>query len=126
MLPAFAFAWWFVALPSPAWSAAANGALAQARLAHEGGSSTSDAATPVVADERLEGDWGGRRTVVKVVTPALIAMAKTFLNLPMGEERFVAIDGHRYVFVLERHYHPPGFVGAPNGWHKGVTVYELR
>jgi hypothetical protein len=46
--------------------------------------------------------------------------------LPMGDERFVAIDGHRYVFVLERHYHPPGFVGAPNGWHKGVTVYELR
>ena len=118
MLPAFAFAWWFVALPSPAWSAAANEALAQTR--------TADAATPVVVDERLEGDWGGRRTVVKVVTPALIAMAKTFLNLPMGEERFVAMDGHRYVFVLERHYHPPGFVGAPNGWHKGVTVYELR
>ena len=32
----------------------------------------------------------------------------------------------RYVFVLERHYHPPGFVGGPTGYHKGVTVYEFR
>jgi hypothetical protein len=125
MLPAFAFAWWFVALPSPAWSAAGTGALARAHVAHETQHHASTS-LPVVADEQLEGDWGGQRTVVKVVTPPLIAMAKTFLDLPMGEERFVAMDGHRYVFVLERHYHPPGFVGAPTGWHKGVTVYEIR
>jgi hypothetical protein len=125
MLPAFAFAWWFVALPSPASSASATGALAHTHIAHEM-QVWGDVATPIVSDERLEGDWGGQRTIVKVVTPALISVAKTFLDLPMGEERFVAIDGHRYVFVLERHYHPPGFVGAPNGWHKGVTVYEIR
>jgi hypothetical protein len=125
MLPAFAFAWWFVALPTPAWSATAAGTLAQTHLAQDAQSRT-DPATPILSDERLEGDWGGRRTIVKVVTPALIALAKSFLDLPMGEERFVAMDGHRYVFVLERHYHPPGFVGAPNGWHKGVTVYEIR
>jgi hypothetical protein len=52
-------------------------------------------------------------------------MAQSFLDLPMGAERTATIDGHQYVFVLELHYHPPGFVGAPNGWHKGVTLYEL-
>jgi hypothetical protein len=44
----------------------------------------------------------------------------------MGAERVAEILGQRYIFVLERHYHPPGFVGAPSGWHKGVTAYELR
>ena len=43
-----------------------------------------------------------------------------------GSEHVEEIDGQRYVFVLERHFHPQGFVGAPNGWHKGVTAYELH
>ena len=44
----------------------------------------------------------------------------------MGAEHYETLGGKRYVFVLERHYHPPGFVGAPNGWHKGVTVYAVE
>ena len=68
----------------------------------------------------------GRRVAVKLVTPEIVRMAKNFLDLPMGAERSVDIDGKPYVFVLERHYHPPGFVGGPTGYHKGVTVYEFR
>jgi hypothetical protein len=69
----------------------------------------------------------GTRTLIRSAIPVdVIAFAKTLVNLPMGSERVEAIDGQRYVFVLERHYHPPGFVGAPNGWHKGVTAYELH
>jgi hypothetical protein len=69
----------------------------------------------------------GTRTPIRSAIPAdVIAFAKTLVNLPMGAEQVEMIDGQRYVFVLERHYHPPGFVGAPNGWHKGVTAYELH
>jgi hypothetical protein len=69
----------------------------------------------------------GRRTPIRAAIPAdVIAFAKTLVNLPMGSEQIEEIDGQSYVFVLERHYHPPGFVGAPVGWHKGVTAYELH
>ncbi len=60
------------------------------------------------------------------VTPELARAARSFLDLPMGSERVAEVAGRTFVFVLEPHYHPPGFVGAPNGWHKGVTVYETR
>ena len=115
----FAFAWWLVSLPTMHWSAASTGELSRATLSHE-----TQATQPM--EEPLDGEWSGKRVALKIVTPEIIRVARGFLDLPMGDERFVAIDGHRYVFVLERHYHPPGFVGAPNGWHKGVTVYELR
>jgi hypothetical protein len=121
-VPAIAFAWWLVTLPMPTWSATSGGELVRAHLSQ---STRSEAREPAPV-EAIEGEWPGERTVLKVVTPAIIRVAQSFLDLPMGDERFVGIDGHRYVFVLERHYHPPGFVGAPTGWHKGVTVYELR
>ncbi len=76
--------------------------------------------------QQLMADMAAERVPLKVVTPEIVRAAETFVNLPMGAERFMTVDGHRYAFVLEQHYHPPGFVGAPNGWHKGVTVYELR
>ncbi len=67
------------------------------------------------------------RTPIRTAIPAdVIAFARTLVNLPMGTEQVETIDGQRYVFVLEHHYHPPGFVGAPSGWHKGVTAYELH
>jgi hypothetical protein len=69
----------------------------------------------------------GERIPIRTAIPAeVIAYAKTLVNLPMGAEQVATIGGTRYVFVLERHYHPPGFVGAPSGWHKGVTAYLLR
>jgi hypothetical protein len=73
-----------------------------------------------------DGTSGGERVMLRIVTPEIVRVAQTFLDLPMGTERFATIDGRRYVFVLEQHYHPPGFIGAPSGYHKGVTVYELR
>jgi hypothetical protein len=122
LVPAFAFAWWLVSLPTPPWSAASSGDVARLQALRE---TRLQASEPAV-DRPLDGEWSGERVPVKVVTPAIVKVAQSFLDLPMGDERFVAIGGHRYVFVLERHYHPPGFVGAPNGWHKGVTAYELR
>jgi hypothetical protein len=86
-------------------------------------------AQPTVPLDVLEAqavDPSGERVLPKLVTPELVRVAQTFLDLPLGAERFAAVDGRRYVFVLEQHYHPPGYVGAPSGYHKGVTVYELR
>ena len=60
------------------------------------------------------------------VTPTLVWMAQRFLDLPQGAERYMAIDGKPYVFVVERHYHPLDYDAGPTGWHKGVTVYDLR
>jgi hypothetical protein len=75
--------------------------------------------------QQLMSDMAAERVPLRTVTPEIVHAAETFVTLPMGAERFLTVGGHRYAFVLEPHYHPPGFVGAPNGWHKGVTVYEL-
>lgn len=72
------------------------------------------------------GDTAGKRVKVKLVNPAMVRVAQKYVNLPMGSERYATVDGKRYVFVLEQHYHPLDFVGAPTGWHKGVTMYELK
>ncbi|MGD0678179.1 MAG: hypothetical protein ABSC94_22435 [Polyangiaceae bacterium] len=76
-------------------------------------------------DEPSEAD-GERVPYRGLITPEIARVARTFLDLPLGSERVADVEDHRFVFVLERHYHPPGFVGAPTGWHKGVTVYEIR
>jgi hypothetical protein len=99
-----AFALWMVALPTAQPPVSVEGLL--------GGSAHLDAS--------------GERVKPKLVTPALVNAAHAYLDLPMGAERYETLDGKRYVFVLELHYHPPGFVGGPNGWHKGVTVYEVH
>jgi hypothetical protein len=67
-----------------------------------------------------------RRVTPKLINPAMVKAAEKYINLPMGSERYATVNGKLYVFVLERHYHPPGFVGGPTGYHKGVTMYELR
>lgn len=78
-------------------------------------------ADPPMAQHALE------RAQIRGPLPlAVITFAKTLVNLPMGAEQVAEIDGQRYVFVLQRHYHPPGFVGAPSGWHKGVTAFALQ
>jgi hypothetical protein len=98
MVPAIAFAWWFIGLPVP------------------------DATEAPVDDVVMSGE----RVKPKLVTPAMIAAAESFVRLPLGTERYAAVDGRPYVFVVERHYHPPGYVGGPTGWHNGVSMYELR
>lgn len=71
-----------------------------------------------------------RRARVKRATPALVAAANGYLleaiDLPLGTEQLVEVDGKRYALVIERHWHPDGFTAGPTGWHKGVTVFEVR
>ena len=112
MVPAIAFASWFAALPA---QLPYTGMLDESSV--DGASAEDD------ADESYE---NAERVKPKLVNPAMVAAAQSFINLPMGSERYATVNGKHYVFVLEQHYHPPGYVGAPNGWHKGVTVYELR
>lgn len=142
LVPAMTFAWWLVSISAAAPPAPAHHPFLETQRS----STTAEPVTEPRDDARdtdeedgaqraeqsaeTEGestdDTAGTRVHLKVVTPEIVRMAKTFLDLPMGAERSVTIDGRRYVFVLERHYHPPGFVGGPHGWHKGVTVYGTK
>jgi hypothetical protein len=108
MVSAIAFTWWLSSMSPPA-------TLSPAPPPLEASSAPSPAAV-----------GSARRVKPKLVTPAMIAAAQRFIKLPMGSERFATVGGKDYVFVLEHHYHPPGFVGGPVGDHKGVTMYELR
>ncbi|MGA7119663.1 MAG: hypothetical protein WBY94_06165 [Polyangiaceae bacterium] len=139
LVPAMTFAWWLVSMsasapPSrshgmPIEKAASTEAATEARDDAQD-SDGEDEAAPAEQAEETEGessdDTTSTRVHLKVVTPEIVRLAKSFLDLPMGSERSMSVDGRRYVFVLERHYHPPGFVGGPHGWHKGVTVYGVR
>jgi hypothetical protein len=140
LVPAIAFSWWLVSVPMgkavlpeqpPAIAAlqpVQAGAALRSAVAPEGARVSTNTESQALApkdDETV--DLPTERVLYRgLITPAIAHQARQFLDLPMGAERTADVDGHHFVFVLERHYHPPGFVGAPNGWHKGVTVYELR
>jgi hypothetical protein len=139
LVPAIAFAGWLVSMSTPAPHAVVKAARVTSYEAAPLAEAVTETAQPDAEDETLPAGpaaandvsdepqrTAGERVSVKLVTPELVRLARTFLDLPMGAERPMTVDGRRYVFVLEHHYHPPGFVGGPNGWHKGVTVYELR
>jgi hypothetical protein len=104
MLPAMTVAWWILAVPAS-------------------GLPGFDA-DPAADEAAVAG--AGERVKPKLISPAMVAAAQSFIHLPLGAERYARVGDRLYVFVLERHYHPPGTVGAPEGWHKGVTMYELR
>jgi hypothetical protein len=115
MVPAIAFACWFVALPSrEPFASWLDESAAVAGSASSDDASETGTAAP---EERVK---------PKLVSPAMVAAAESFIQLPMGSERYATVGGRRYVFVLEQHYHPPGYVGGPTGYHKGVTMYEVR
>jgi hypothetical protein len=121
MVPALAFAWWFAAVPAvPVQDSAAA-----TRSVQEIPGMDQAPSLDAPRGWHETGPTADRRKV-KLVSPAMVSMAEKFIKLPMGSERYATVDGKHYVFVLERHYHPPGFLGAPNGWHKGVTMYEMR
>jgi hypothetical protein len=65
---------------------------------------------------------------IKVLTPEIKDASERWLkevyNSPVGTQQTVVVDGRPLLFVLQWHYHPPGYVGAPTGKHKGVTVFE--
>ncbi len=112
-----AFAWWLVWFPAPMAAGAAGQALASQ-------------ATPETSETPPEPT--GERVKLKFVTPEIVRVAEDYLaeamhaHAPVGAEEEATIAGRRYVLRVEWHYHPPGFVGAPSGWHKGITVYALR
>jgi len=116
LIPAMAFAW--CVMSAQAETAARNDA-ARAASSQRHASLVAPETPPMIDGQQL----APIRTAIP--TP-VIDFAKTLVNLPMGARQVEEIEGQRYVFVLERHYHPPGFVGAPSGWHKGVTAYELK
>ena len=124
-VPAFAFAWWLASLqPTRAPVVSPQPSPDGAEDEQAAGGDRLPVAEPPQS-VATSGPWNGHRMKPKVLTPGIVRAAYSFLDLPMGDERFLEIDGKRYVFRLEHHYHPPGFVGGPNGWHKGVTVYEI-
>ncbi len=65
---------------------------------------------------------------VKVLTPEIKDASerwlREFYNSPVGTRQTVVVEGRPLLFILQWHYHPPGYVGAPTGKHKGVTVFE--
>jgi hypothetical protein len=140
LIPAMAFAWCVVSLPrspdpvGPIRVAHSSAAVGSTSAQDPGSAETqpvdADADADDDTDEHASPPAEGRpyeRTPIRGPLPlAVIAFARTLVNLPMGTEQVAEIDGQQYVFVLERHYHPPGFVGAPVGWHKGVTAFALQ
>lgn len=69
---------------------------------------------PTVHRKRLRGK----------IDRAVVAVAEQQLTLPMGSGRQLFVRGKSYWFCLELHYHEPGSGRGPEGWHKGVTVYD--
>jgi hypothetical protein len=113
MAAAIAFALWFSSTPTPPTSG---------ELVPNGGTTaTAPAGQTAVVHERV---------LLKLVTPAIVDASEHWLkqvyHSPIGTEQHMVVDGRPLVFILQWHYHPPGFVGAPTGKHKGVTVFEER
>jgi|CZKU01.1.fsa_nt_gi hypothetical protein len=111
LIPAMAFGWCVISAQAET-SARNDAANAQRRAL------SAPVTPPTIDGQQLA-------PIRTAIPPSVIDFAKTLVNLPMGAQQVEEIEGQRYVFVLERHYHPPGFVGAPSGWHKGVTAYAL-
>jgi len=85
---------------------------------------TPDAATQGKKSGQKTGPPPGYKTMKGKIPPEVTAKAKSLLNQPMGTEIPFEVNGKKYMARLETHYHPQGYVGGPNGYHKGCTVYE--
>jgi hypothetical protein len=128
LVPAIAFSSWLVAIPLKAHRRMPSRRATVDAIVSEPAADRSDSQDPTSDDTATDStDVTAERVLYRgTITAEIARVARTFLDLPMGAERAAEVEGHRFVFVLERHFHPLGFVGAPNGWHKGVTVYEVR
>jgi hypothetical protein len=92
------------------------------------GSSTTQRTTGTNASgsQQTAGAPPGFQTIKGQVPAGVTARAQSLLGGDYGTETPFELDGKRYVARVEHHYHPPGYVGGPNGWHKGVSVYEQK
>jgi hypothetical protein len=52
------------------------------------------------------------------------SVAKGLLSNDFGTMIPFSIGTTKYMARVEPHFHPHGFKSGPNGWHKGITVYE--
>lgn len=133
LMPAIAFTWWLMSQPIDTAQATAPRAFGDAAgVTHEWNAEPSRGPTTDLSADAPGAAMDNPETPADrvlyrgLITADIARVARSFLDLPMGSERFADVNGQHFVFVLQRHYHPPGFVGAPSGWHKGVTVYALR
>jgi hypothetical protein len=130
-VPAMAFGWWLAAMPVRFVAAPVTpshddrAAIEVASEANEDPQDERKTRDEPAPDEAAE-PTGERVTLRGPITPEIVRLAHSFLDLPMGAERRIDAAGRHLVFVLEWHFHPAGHVGGPKGWHKGVTVYELK
>jgi hypothetical protein len=58
--------------------------------------------------------------VPKTITVSMRKFAESLLTLKLGAWRGRTIDGKRYAARVEWHY------DGTKGWHRGVSVYEVR
>ena len=72
---------------------------------------------------------GWRRISSGEVTPEISAQANALRNTPGFTSMqygtlspFVASNGQTYATWIEQHFHPPGGVAQPWGFHHGVTI----
>lgn len=65
---------------------------------------------------RIPRGWSAPKTI----TPKMHAFAESLLPLKLGTWRERRIEGKRVAARVEWHFWPE------KGWHKGVTVYEVR
>lgn len=66
----------------------------------------------------------GYQAIRGMISPGVVATARSLLSGEYGTETPFEMDGKRYMARVEPHYGPPGRKNGPLGWHKGVTVYE--
>ncbi|MGV8123188.1 MAG: peptidoglycan-binding protein [Candidatus Xenobiia bacterium LiM19] len=103
---------------SPAPAAATTG--------QAGSGSPAPAATGQAGSGQTTGAPPGYQPIRGQVPSGVSAKARSLLGGDFGTETPFELDGKKYVARVEHHYHPPGYVGGPTGWHKGVTVYEQK
>lgn len=91
-----------------------------------GSGSPTPAATGQANSGQMTGAPQGYQAIRGQVPPGVSAKARSLLGGDFGTETPFELDGKKYIARVEHHYHPPGYVGGPTGWHKGVTVYEQK
>lgn len=74
-----------------------------------------------------EGQAPERLARVERLPAALVGAAQAYLGEgePIGSERRVEVEGRPYLLVVEWHWHPDGYAGGPQGWHRGVSAFEV-
>lgn len=59
----------------------------------------------------------------------VLTSARSFINrnvkagAPIGHQEFKTINGRKFLFIVEPHYHEPNGPTKPWGWHHGCTVF---